>query len=232
MAPWVRIPPSPQIRPVGETDASVMISIMAKRAYQFKITLDKSSPRIWRRIIVPEDYAFFDFHVAIQSAMGWTDSHLHAFYLTPKAGKERIVIQYPDPEAEDFGEYALDERKQKIRDYFGVRIKQCLYTYDFGDSWDHAILFERTIPSRTGEKYPQCLAGANACPPEDCGGVYGYEHLQNILQNSMDPEYKDMVEWLCLEDPTDFDPATFDPLEIEFEDPKKRLKEYRKGFGF
>ncbi len=204
------------------------------RALQFKVTLNASTPKIWRRILVPADYSFFDLHVAIQDAMGWTDSHLHAFYLDPGAKRtEQVVIQYPNPDHDDFfGEPALDERKEGIADWFGSRIKQCVYAYDFGDDWDHTVLFERQLATSLGASYPQCIAGANACPPEDCGGVWGYADLQKIIKNPKHPDHRDMMEWLGLEKSSDFDPTEFDSREIQFEDPKKRLKEYRKGFGF
>ena len=140
---------------------------------QFKITLNESSPRVWRRILVPADYTFFDLHCAIQDAMGWAGGHLHAFYVSQQKGREWITIEFPNPERDDsFGfEKARDERKERIADYFGTMVKQCKYSYDFGDSWDHTIVFERAISAGYGAKYPQCVAGAAACPPEDCGGV-------------------------------------------------------------
>ena len=211
------------------------VAVMGRgKAMQFKITLNASTPKIWRRILVPANYSFFDLHVAIQGAMGWTDSHLNAFYLEFGAKKkERITIQYPNPEYDDFfGDPPLDEREEKIADYFGTRMKQCIYAYDFGDDWDHTVLFERGVSMKDGVSCPQCIAGKNACPPEDCGGVWGYAELQKVIRNPKNPGHRDMVEWLGLEHPSDFDPTDFNPADAQFEDPKKRLKEYRKGFGF
>src|SRR3990167_8316466 len=97
---------------------------------QFKITLNDSEPKIWRRIIVPKKYSFFDLHCAIQDAFGWTDSHLHGFYISQKGTARPIAIKFPDPENFDlpFANEFLDERTEKIAGYFGKQIKQCQYT--------------------------------------------------------------------------------------------------------
>lgn len=202
------------------------------RVLQLKITLNDTVPRIWRRILVPANYTFFALHCAIQNAMSWTDSHLHAFYIGEQRGRDRITIEFPNPEGDDFyrGE-TRDERTERIADYFGKSVKQCIYCYDFGDNWNHTIILERELPRDPGVSYPQCLAGKNACPPEDCGGVGGYEDLQKILKDPRHEEHKDMLEWLALDDPKEFDPHAFDLSEVEFENPKKRLAEWNKGFG-
>ncbi len=202
--------------------------------FQFKITLNDSQPKIWRRIVVPKEYSFFDLHVAIQDAMGWTDGHLHGFLIEKeKSSKRRTMMSFPNPEDDWAGEDndTLDERSQYIADYFGVIVKQCIYTYDFGDSWDHTVFFERELPANTGVKYPQCIAGKNACPPDDCGGVWGYSELQTAIQNPKHPRHGELLEWLGLNHPSQFDPAAFDPSGVQFQNPKKRLKEYEKGFG-
>ena len=123
------------------------------------------------------------------------------------------------------------ERRETIADYFGKTIKQCLYCYDFGDNWGHTILFERELSAQADARYPQCMAGAGACPPEDCGGVGGYDDLQEIMKNPKHPEHADMLEWLGIDDPSHFNPMAFSPNEAEFEDPKRRLKAYERGFG-
>lgn len=200
--------------------------------WQFKVSLNDSQPRVWRRILVPADYTFFALHCAIQNAMGWADSHLHAFFIDELRGKGRITIEFPNPEADDlYGNETRDERQELIADYFGKTIKQCVYCYDFGDNWDHTIIFERERPRDPKAGYPQCLVGANACPPDDCGGVGGYDYLQKVLQNSSHKEHADRLEWLGLVDQKEFDPAEFDPAEVEFDNPKKRLAEWNQGFG-
>lgn len=200
--------------------------------FQFKITLNDSKPSIWRRIIVPADYTFFELHCAIQNAMGWTDSHLHAFRFANKNNKGRpINIATPMPDDDECGHEKIDERLTRIADYFGKISKQCVYDYDFGDSWEHMVVLEKTLLAVKGAKYPQCVAGKNACPPDDCGGVWGYMNLIEVLKNPKHPDHADMLDWLCIEDPREFDPSDFDPNEVKFENTKKRLAEWNKGFG-
>lgn len=202
-----------------------------QKIYQLKITLDHSCPRVWRRILIPSDSTFFDLHVAIQDAIGWMDSHLHAFYIAQKGTLRPILIEFPNPENNPlYGDKSLDERVEKIDDHLGVTVKQCKYCYDFGDSWDHTILLERELPRDPSLLYPQCVAGVNACPPEDCGGVWGYRNVQAILKNPRHAEHKDMLDWLLLNSASEFDPTSFDPCNIEFENTRLRLKEYEKGF--
>lgn len=182
--------------------------------------------------MAPKNYSFFDLHCAIQGAVGWTDSHLHGFYIGEHKGRNRISIEFPNPDNEPlYRKETRDERKEYIADYFGKTIKQCIYAYDFGDGWDHTVVFERLVPRDSKTQYPKCIAGENACPPEDCGGVGGYDELQGILKNPSNPEHSTMLEWLGINDPNEFDVHEFDPQEVEFENPKKRLIEYDQGFG-
>lgn len=201
-----------------------------KEIFQFKITLEDVSPAVWRRILVPSDYSFFELYVAIESAMGWGGGHLHAFTIAQK-GMTPVVIEYPHPDNDDFGGTAemLDERTEKIADYFGKSIKQCLYNYDFGDDWTHTVLFEKTIPVEPKAKYPQCIEGKNACPPDDCGGPWGYQNLLEVLKNPKHEEHQDILDWLCIESADEFDPTEFDPKDVVFENPKKRLSALEKG---
>ena len=140
--------------------------------------------------------------------MGWIDSHLHAFRIDTrgqsksKQKNERgtiITIEFPNPEGNDeYSDECYDERKEKIAEWFGTRMTQCVYEYDFGDSWDHTVLFEKKVPCESGVTYPRCTAGKNACPPDDCGGVGGYDDLQKIMKNPAHEEHADMLEWLCI----------------------------------
>ena len=208
----------------------------------FKVTLNDSMPRVWRRIAVPAAYTFFDLHCAIQNAMGWTDSHLHAFLIDTRGqskSKRRegrgdlITIEYPNPKADSgsFGDESKDERVERIADWFGKSITQCMYEYDFGDGWNHTVLFEKRVTTESGVRYPKCLEGKNACPPEDCGGMGGYDYLQNVLQDPKHEEYADMRDWLGIKTAKEFDPEEFDPADVKFENSRKRLKEYIKGFA-
>ena len=190
------------------------------RVYQFKITLKEIKPAIWRRIQVPETYTFWDLHVAIQDAMGWEDYHLHEFeILDPSSGLE-VRIGIPDEESKYFGMEVLPGWKQKIADYFSMENRTANYIYDFGDNWEHKIQLERILPRDKNVEYPICLAGRRACPPEDCGGVWGYEGFLEAIKNPKHPEHEEMLEWIGGE----FDPEHFDPEEVIFEDPAERRK--------
>ena len=223
-----------QNRKVMETKKQISASrnIPPRQIFQLKITLDESSPKIWRRIAVPSNYTFFQLHIAIQNAFGWGDSHLHAFVFKNKNSSQMVTIQFPDSENEPFfTDTVLDERVENISDYFDDSSKRCKYTYDFGDNWDHTILFEREIKKERGKKYPLCADGANACPPDDCGGAWGYKDLQEKIKNSGHAEHKEMIEWLGLRKAQEFDPYRFDPKKIVFENTHASLKEYERQFG-
>lgn len=187
------------------------------QVFQFKITLDYIEPIIWRRIQVPETYSFWDLHVAIQDAMGWTDSHLHQFEMqNPKTGEE-VEISIPDEEWED---EALAGWDVKITDYFSMQNPTALYIYDFGDNWEHTVELETIMPRERDAEYPICLEGERACPPEDCGGLPGYEGLLMTISDPDDAEYEETMDWLG----GDFDPEYFDPLDVYFDDPEERRK--------
>ncbi len=197
-----------------------------KEIYQFKISLKYSDPVIWRRIQVPAGYSFWALHCAIQNAMGWSGGHLHGFrFVSKKNNHNTINIGMPMPDDAEYMEGLIDETTAMIADYFGKISKQGVYEYDFGDGWEHTITLEKIIPAEPKEKYPKIIAGANACPPEDCGGIGGYYDLLEILKNPKNPEYEENREWLGLEEDEDvFEPTVFDSSDMVFSDPKKELK--------
>lgn len=174
------------------------------KVYQFKITLKSIKPKIWRRIQVPGNYNFWDLHVAIQNAMGWYDSHLHQFEMKTH---EAIGVVIGIEECDEL------EQKAKIAKYFLFPKDKASYEYDFGDGWEHDIVLEKILPAAGGEKYPKCIDGERACPPEDCGGVWGYENLLSIIKEPDHEEYEDRMEWLGGE----FDPEEFNPTSVKFE---------------
>jgi len=185
--------------------------------YQFKITLKDFKPKIWRRIQVPENYSFYDLHVAIQDAMGWEDYHLHQFdIMNPKTG-EKVFISTLDNEV--FHD-VIEEHKAKIAQYFSISNNKASYEYDFGDGWEHEIILEEILPANADIKYPQCIAGKNACPPEDCGGIPGYEYLLEIMANPQHEEHAERMR--CLGGK--FMPKEFDPQLVKFDNPKERWK--------
>ncbi len=189
-----------------------------EKVYQFKITLKGIKPAIWRRIQVPETYNFWDLHVAIQDAMGWEDYHLHEFLITHPKTKEKVNIGIPDEESKIWGQEIIPEHKQKIAKWFTMENKVAEYTYDFGDDWKHKIQLEKILPRDKNTNYPVCIAGKRACPPEDCGGEWGYVDLIEAIEDPDHPEHEEMLEWAG----EDFDPDYFDINDVEFEDPDKR----------
>ncbi len=187
--------------------------------YQFKITLTGSYPFIWRRILVPSHYSFWDFHVAIQGAMGWLDCHLHSFTVKDPVTKSKVVIGIPSKEHPVSDNKVLKDHKVKISEYFSENNRDAGYEYDFGDSWTHRIRFEKTIKAAAGKKYPKCIDGEFACPPEDCGMIAGFYRLVSVLKDAKNDEYNEMIEWLGGE----FDPDKFDPKDVTFDDPEERF---------
>jgi hypothetical protein len=200
--------------------------IMARRSrevYQFKISLKGLRPPFWRRIQVPENYSFWDLHVAIQDALGWLDYHLHAFYVTnPSTGQlEEIGV----PEEEWASHKVHPAWKKKIARYFTPTNSKALYVYDFGDNWEHAVVLEKILPREENVFYPICTAGRRSAPPEDCGGLEGYDNLLKILKDPNHEEREETLEWMG----EDFDPEYFDKDAIVFTDPRKRWEEAFSG---
>ena len=196
------------------------MSKKVNEVYQFKITLTGSEPAIWRRILVPSHFSFWDLHVAIQDSMGWLDSHIHSFSIKDPITNSNVEIGIPDEEYDAFDRKVLADHKLKISKYFNENNRNAGYEYDFGDSWIHTIKFEKIIQATVDEKYPKCIDGQMACPPEDCGGIGGYYDLLSVLSGPKNEEYNDMIEWLGGE----FDPAKFNPQDVSFDDPKERFK--------
>jgi hypothetical protein len=180
------------------------------QVYQFKVTLMNTRPPVWRRIQVPGNFTFWDLHVAIQDSMGWLDYHLHEFKLIDPASGWNKSIGIPE-EDDMYGKDMLPGWKQKMSAWFTPANPKAKYIYDFGDDWIHELLLEKIIPCREGVTYPVCLAGKMACPPEDCGGTWGYGDICKG-KSEFQSEFKDYA------------PAYFDPKKVVFEDSKKRFK--------
>ncbi|MGC9151604.1 MAG: plasmid pRiA4b ORF-3 family protein [Microbacter sp.] len=183
---------------------------MTKQIFQIKIVLKGSKPRIWRRILIPSNLSLSDFHLAIQVVMGWTNSHLHQFI------KDDLyyTMRLQDDDFWDEMNY-IDYKGMMIRNLLSKEKDRVIYEYDFGDSWIHDVLLEAIVPKDSTLKYPVCLAGKMSCPPEDCGGIWGYADMLEILKNPEHEEYESYVEWLD----EDFDPKYFSVEEVN-----KRLR--------
>ncbi len=175
-------------------------SLTTPQIYQLKISLLGIKPLIWRRFLAPSDMDLAKLHHVIQEVMGWEESHLHQF----KVGKTYYGVTYPD----DFDgrTETRDERKARLHELASWPKAKFVYEYDFGDSWEHEVALEKILPPELGTHYPVCLDGKRACPPEDCGGVWGYANLLEVIQSPDHPEHDEMIEWLGEE----FDPEKFD----------------------
>jgi Plasmid pRiA4b ORF-3-like protein len=190
--------------------------------FQFKIALNDIEPPIWRRIQVPYNYSFWDLHVAIQNAMGWFDSHLHVFHL--KGKNSRKIVEIGIPSDDDFEDMELLLGwEEPIADHFYLPGETSLYEYDFGDSWVHEILLEAILLKEKKIKYPKCIAGQRACPPEDCGGTSGYNSIVEILKDPKHEEYESIVEWLS-DRYGKYNSENFDYKKVKFDNPAKRLE--------
>jgi len=163
-------------------------------AFLFKIQIQGiSKPPVWRKLLVPEDFTFNSFHKAIQNAFGWYDSHNYEFSPSGWGSSPSIGSQfekYFDDGAEK------DANMVKLKDIFKKENQKFMYIYDFGDEWRHKITLEKIIAEKPEKAL--CLDGKGACPPEDCGGVYGYLEFQRIINDSQDPEHVDMMDWAVL----------------------------------
>jgi len=195
----------------------------SKLIYQFRVELLEIEPSIWRRIQVPADYSFWDLHVAIQDSMGWLDYHLHEFRVKKPQGRKVADIGIPDTETD---RDVLAGWEVPISAYFMEPGVAAAYDYDFGDGWRHKVLLEGVLLREPSVKYPMCVAGGRACPPEDCGGVPGYERLLKVLSKPRTEEYKETVAWLKghAKNYFPYQPDRFIPGEVEFWNPAKRWK--------
>jgi hypothetical protein len=167
--------------------------------YRIKITLRGAKPPIWRRLEVPSGMTLQRLHRTIQDAFGWQDCHMWVF--------ETDMGDYGVADQELGRRSAASKKLMDVAGYVGDRIR---YTYDFGDNWDHEILVEDVLAAEPGVKYPRAVAGRRAGPPEDCGGIWGYQDLCEILANPEHEEHQSRLEWLGLDSADEFDPAAFD----------------------
>jgi hypothetical protein len=175
----------------------------AERLYQFKVTLLDTHPPIWRRIQV-KNCTLDKLHEHIQTAMGWTNSHLHHFKF------EEQLYGDPDLSADNFEKMEYeDSTTTKLSDILPKSGKRFRfeYEYDFGDGWRHEVLFEGCVRAERGKRYPVCVEGARACPPEDVGGTWGYEEFVEAIADPENEDREGLLEWAG----GSFDPEAFDP---------------------
>lgn len=157
-----------------------------RQFYQVMIKLQNIEPTIWRRLLVPSNITFHKFHKIIQAAFDWQDYHLFLFDF-----KDFVVVN-SDPEM-PLHEVEREPKKIKIDPVF-KEYKHFLYEYDFGDSWIHEIIIEKVV-SVEELNHPTCIDGERHRPPEDVGGLWGYEEFLGIIKDPANPEYEEMLSW-------------------------------------
>jgi hypothetical protein len=174
--------------------------------FQFKIQLKQiTKPPVWRKVAVPSYFSFSDFHAVIQFSFGWENDHL--FQFSPKGYGSNPVIKESFEDDFDPFDRSLNADETPLSEIFYTEKQKFTYIYDFGDDWTHTITLEKIIPEAS--RVPVLLDGKGKCPPEDCGGVWGYSNMKEILADKTDPEHKSFKEWLGLEKNEQWDPTEF-----------------------
>jgi len=184
---------------------------MKNKILQLKISLTGSKPLIWRRFFVKSNITFHLLHEIIQKVMGWGDYHLYEFTIDDVHITDEETIM----EALDDEEELEDSAKTKLEKFVNEEKQKILYEYDFGDGWEHNIIVEKILPDTGKLKFPVCVDGKNACPPEDCGGLGGYYEFLDAIQNPNHPEHIQMLNWIG---------GKFDPEEFNLEFINLQLK--------
>lgn len=171
--------------------------------YQLKVTLKGIPPPIWRRVQVPAQISLRELHYVLQVVMGWENSHMHQF----RVGKRYFEAPAPKSWMLDFfGAKSEDDAKTRLAEIAPRVAAKFVYTYDMGDSWEHQVVVEKILPVQPAVHYPLCLDGGRACPPEDCGGIWGYADLLAALEDPTQEGAGELLEWLG----DGFDPEHWD----------------------
>jgi hypothetical protein len=147
-------------------------------------------------VLAPDNLTLGDLHYLVQRVMGWDGGHMHEF---------RMPSRGFGPPLRTFGPEREDEDATRLRDVLVRKGQMLLYEYDFGDGWLHGIQLEGILPLEPDRRYPVCLAGARACPPEDCGGPPGYDELLQAVRNPKSKRNAELLEWCGEWDPESFD---------------------------
>ena len=167
------------------------------KVYEFTISLLNTNPLVWRKFLAHEFIELPDLHMLIQMTMGWEARHLYSFEINKKT--------YSDGDSASEMNI-LDDEGVLLCDVLGNTTK-FIYIYDFGDHWLHQVEVTKTLDHDPRLNYPICIGGENACPPEDCGGIGGFEQLKATLIGKDSEEKTEMLTWLG----GFYNPATFDP---------------------
>lgn len=163
------------------------MATQAKTVHRLKVTLRQVKPPVWRRIEVPSEIKLSDLAGVLEEAMGWFGGHLHGF--------EADGVIYGVPDDEGFGfRRTVDEGKARLGEVLPVVKSKMRWDYDFGDGWEHDVVVEAIEARQRGVTYPLCLAGRRACPPEDCGGPWGYSELLEVLRDPTHERHEELSD--------------------------------------
>ena len=203
-----------------------MASVNAPEILQIKITLLDVRPPVWRRVQVPRDLTLRRLHDVIQAAMGWFDCHLHQFEIG-----DRTYGQAELEEGDDaFGFRLYNDKNTRLNKLVEWNVDRFVYTYDFGDGWEHEIRIEKDARAEPGVEYPIFIDGKRRCPPEDCGGPPGFEEFLHAVNDENHPEHEDLLAWYG--EPFDPDNLELDTVEAMLSRIRgQRRKGPRKGPG-
>ena len=183
--------------------AAKVSKLRTSRVIEMYIELEHTEPRVWRRFLVQDSLSMYQLHEIIQVTMGWMHSHLFMFRT------KGIVIAEPSPDDDWHNVEFKDARKTKIASIFKNPSDSFTYEYDYGDSWEHKLRFERVVSEdEVMFEVPRCIGGENACPPEDCGSFPGFDRLKKIISDPENEEYDGMIHWLDSYYPN-YDPKEF-----------------------
>jgi hypothetical protein len=176
----------------------------ADSVYQFLITLLESHPLIWRRIQV-QDCTLDKLHVHIQTAMGWTNSHLHRVKMKDHLSGDPMLLQ------ENFEVMGYEDSTTTKISYILPKTGRRFhfqYEYDFSESWDYEVLVEGVVRADSKATYPLCREGERACPPKDGGGSWGYPAFVEAIRNPDHKRHEELLAWVG----GSFDPKEFHPV--------------------
>jgi hypothetical protein len=187
--------------------------LKSPRIIEMYIELEPTEPRVWRRFLIQDSLSMYQLHEIIQVTMGWMHSHLFRFR------SKGLVIAEPSPDDDWRNVEFKDARKTKVSSVFKSPGDSLIYEYDFGDSWEHKLRFERVVKEdEVMFEVPRCIGGENACPPEDCGSFPGFERIKEIISDPENEEYEEMIHWL------DGYYPNYDPKEFSLSAVNKILK--------
>lgn len=195
-------PASPKRAAIDARKAGTKKQARAGKVFQLKVTLRDIKPPIWRRVLVDGSATLDEVHDVIQAAFGWWNSHLHEFRI---GGRD-----YGVPDLDWDMSKVLDETRYRL-DKLAAEGDKFRYVYDFGDDWDHDVRVEKILARTEVDEVPTCTAGKRACPPEDCGGTWGYEEFLIAISDPSHERHAELIEW----NGGDFDPEAFDPAEFD-----------------